>query len=49
MKMLILTALKEFVFFLNILCQQGRIPDVSKSVFTAIRFTVGNQIIIKFS
>ena len=48
-EMLILTAWKHFVFFLDILCQQQCKPDVSKSVVTAIRFTVRDQIIIKCS
>ena len=42
--MLILTA-----FFSNILCYQRCKRDVSKSVITAIIFTVGDNIIIKCS
>ena len=50
-EILILTAQKcnKFVFFLNILCKQRCKLDVSKSVITAIRFTVGGRIIIKYS
>jgi len=41
--------IKTIVFFLNILCLQRCKLDVSKSVVTALRFTVGDHIIIKSS
>jgi len=49
-EILILTAQKsnKFVFFLNILCKQRCKLDVSKSVITAMRFTIADKHIIKW-